>query len=1047
MAPRFRPVAPKVEFPEVEERILAYWRERDIPNRGLSLNEGSKEWVFYEGPPTANNRPHIGHVETRVFKDIYPRFHSMRGSYVHRKAGWDCHGLPVEVEVEKSLGLNSKRDIEEFGISKFNELCRESVRQYVADWEKLTERIGFWVNTEDAYWTMASEYIESVWWSLKTLFDRGLIFQDYRSSPYCPRCETGLSDHEMGQPDVYKMVSDPSVYVRLPLRERESDLLIWTTTPWTLPSNLAAAIHPDVTYAEVKTQGRPLILAEALVEQVLGSEADVITTMPARELEGMHYLPPFDFAEDDDSAWIVVMEDFVTTSDGTGVVHIAPAFGAEDLETGKRHGLPFLNLVDRSGHMTDAAGPFAGLGVKEADPRIIEDLERRELLFRSERYEHNYPHCWRCRTPLLYYAKESWYIRTTDYKQEFLAENEATNWYPETIKSGRFGDWLRNNVDWALSRDRYWGTPLPIWRCPDDHLTCVGSIQELSQLAGKELTGLDPHRPFVDEVTFACPDCRQESKRVPDVIDAWYDSGSMPFAQWGYPHTGAEEFEKRFPADFISEAIDQTRGWFYSLLACSTLLFDQNSYRNALCLGFLVDTEGRKMSKSLGNISDPWDVIRDQGADALRWFMLTSGSPWANRRLGPDQVEELMRRYLLTLWNVYSFFVTYANIDGFDPSHRAPAGEPPRPEMDRWILAELNETVQDVTVALESYDALRAGRRLETFVDDLSNWYVRRSRRRFWRHGSDEDKLAAYRTLHECLVKVSRLTAPFTPFVAEEIFTNLVPLDNGRAEADSVHLEPWPTVDTNLADEGLMLRMRAALRVVSLGRSARNEAGIKTRQPLPRALLVAPPSEREGLLKLSETIAEELNVKSLELADSIDEYVDHSVRPNFRTLGPRLGSRVQKLAAAIQATGFNEVRRQLDQGEARFVIDGEEIALAQDDVEIRTQARPGYAAASEGPYGVALDLEITHELRLEGIAREIVRAVNDARREAGLDIADRIVLHLSAEGETSAAISAHEEWIKDEVLATELTIDPIAGSFTKTLELEGLPVTLHLKKV
>jgi isoleucyl-tRNA synthetase len=1043
----FSPVSSQVSFPELERRILAYWAEHDIVARGLARNEGAEEWVFYEGPPTANGRPGVHHVEARIFKDIFPRFHAMRGRYVHRKAGWDCHGLPVELQIEKELGFNRKAQIEEYGIERFNALCRESVLRYVADWERLTERIAFWINMDDAYMTMKPEYVESVWWSLKTLYEAGMLFQDYKSVPYCPRCETALSDHELNYPGSYRTVTDPSVYVRFPLEDSPGDLLVWTTTPWTLPSNLAAAVNPDVTYALVAWgHERPVILAEDLVEKVLAPGARIIETMRADQLVGKRYTPPFRFVEPDKPAWFVIAEDYVTTTDGTGVVHIAPAFGAEDLDAGRRHGLPFVNLVDPSGHFVPEAGPFAGMWVKDADEAVVADLDSRGLLFKVEPYEHNYPHCWRCGTPLLYYAKSSWFARTTAKREELLAENEKTNWHPESIKHGRYGDWLANNVDWALSRDRYWGTPLPIWRCPEGHETCIGSRADLSALTGRDLSDLDPHRPFVDEVTFPCPTCGATATRTHEVIDAWYDSGSMPFAQWGFPHQNEELFKKRFPADFICEGIDQTRGWFYSLMAISTLVFGQNAYRDVLCLGLIVDEEGKKMSKSQGNIIDPWALLEVQGADALRWYLFTSGSPWANRRLGPTVVDEFLRRYLLTLWNTYSFFVTYANLDGFDPATPAVPVEE-RPELDQWIIAELHDTIRDVTDALENYDALAGGRRLDTFVDDLSNWYVRRSRRRFWRSGEagdGGDKASAYATLHECLVTVAKLTAPFTPFIAEEIFTNLT-------GAESVHLENWPTYDEALTDHargGLLDRMRLARQLVGLGRAARAKAKVKTRQPLPKALAVVPAAERTEVAALSRLVAEELNVKELELVESLEQLVHYSVKPNFRALGPRFGPRMPKIAAALAALGPDEVRALREQvaagGPVTLDVEGETLTLDPADLDVRAEKREGYEVEHEGPYGVALDVEVTPELRAEGLAREVVRAVQEARKEGGLDIADRIGLYLEAGGELAEAIAVHESWILGEVLATERLAEPRDEGFARVADIEGEPLAIGI---
>ncbi|MDQ4026114.1 MAG: isoleucine--tRNA ligase, partial [Actinomycetota bacterium] len=837
--PLYKPVDPHVSWPDMEAAVIARWRERDVFARSLALREGSREWVFYDGPPTANNKPGIHHVEPRAFKDVFCRFQVMRGHYVHRKAGWDCHGLPVEIEVEKSLGIKQKREIEEkVGIEEFTRLCRESVQRYVDDHERLTERIGYWVDQDNAYWTMSRDYVESVWWILKQIWDKGLLEEDFKVVPYCPRCETALSSHEQHQTGAYRDVVDPSIYVRFPLAgDPSTALLVWTTTPWTLLSNMAAAVGPGVTYARVPDPGRAgstLILAKERVGALLGEGAEVLEEMNGGDLVGRGYVPPFAFVESGETGHRVRPGDFVTTEDGTGVVHLAP-YGEEDMEVAKRDGLPITGMIDPSGKVVPRGEPFAGLWVKDADPRIVEDLDARGLLFKAEDYEHAYPHCWRCGTPLLYYPRKDWYVRTSQIRAELQASNEDTTWQPPTVKYGRFGDWLANNVDWSLSRDRYWGTPLPVWRCDNGHATCVGSLAELGELAGRDLADLDPHRPYVDEVVIVCPECGERAARVRSVIDAWFDSGSMPFAQWHYPFENEDVFETRFPADFISEAIDQTRGWFYSLLAVATLVRGINSYRNVVCLGLIVDVQGRKMSKSLGNVIDPWVVLDAQGADALRWYLLTSGSPWSARRVSVEIIEESLRKYLLTLWNTYSFWVTYASLEGFDPSALdVPVSE--RPEIDRWILAELDHTVREVTDALEGFDATRGGRRLDRFVDDLSNWYVRRSRRRFWRSASDEDTRVAFLTLWECLVTVAKLGAPYTPFVSDEIFTNLT----GR---DSVHLEDWPEPDGFRADDDLRRRMQLVRRLVTLGRSARTEAKVRVRQPLAKAVVVLPSAE------------------------------------------------------------------------------------------------------------------------------------------------------------------------------------------------------------
>ncbi|MGH2757541.1 MAG: isoleucine--tRNA ligase, partial [Actinomycetota bacterium] len=896
----YEQVGPHVSFPELEEAVAARWAETDVFHRSLKQREGADEWVFYEGPPTANNKPGLHHVEARVFKDIFCRYQTMQGRYVHRKAGWDCHGLPVEVEVEKELGITNKRQIEEeVGIEEFVRRCRESVQRYVDLWEPFTARIGFWVDIDQAYWTMDASYVESVWWILKQIWDKGLLEEDFKVVPYCPRCETSLSNHEQHQTDAYQTVSDPSVYVRFTLvDEPQTSLLVWTTTPWTLLANMATAINPNVDYARVadpQQNGKHLILARELVVALLGEGTEILEEIPGQALVGKRYEPPFTFVESGTTGHLVYPADFVNTEEGTGLVHIAP-YGEDDMVLAKTVDLPVRQMIGPNGRVIADGGDFAGLWHKEADPKIVADLEARGLLFRSELYSHAYPHCWRCGTPLLYFARLDWYIRTSQIRAELQASNEETNWQPPTIKYGRFGDWLANNVDWSLSRDRYWGTPLPIWRCEDAHAHCVGSFAELSELVGRDLSGIDPHRPWVDEITFACPECGKLSKRVASVIDTWFDSGSMPFAQWHYPFENENVFETRFPADFISEAIDQTRGWFYTLLAIATLVRGHNSYRNCVCLGHLVDTQGRKMSKSLGNVIDPWDVLNVQGADALRWYLLTGGTPWSPRRVSIEIIQEALRKYLLTLWNTYSFWVTYASLEGFDPTAEdIPVTQ--RSEMDRWILAELDDTIAEVTAGLDDFDPTRGGRRLDRFVDDLSNWYVRRSRRRFWRSGSDTDTRAAFLTLWECLVTVCRLSAPYTPFVADAIYTNLTGIDANAP--DSVHLAEWPERDTSLRDDELRRRMGLVRTLVALGRSARTEAKVRVRQPLARALVVLPSGEAEILEGLEALVADELNVKAIEILTGMQELVTYSVKPNFKALGPRFGARMKDVARAI----------------------------------------------------------------------------------------------------------------------------------------------------
>ena len=1047
---RFEPVDPKVSFPELELSILEFWRETDVFHQSLRQREGAPEWVFYEGPPTANGRAGIHHTESRTFKDVYPRFKTMTGHLVPRKAGWDCHGLPVELEVEKEIGTKAKRDIEDFGVTEFNRLCRESVTRYVDDWEKLTERLGFWIDTSDAYWTMSTEYIESVWWSLKELHRKGLLFESDKVTTYCPRCGTALSDHETALG--YTQVEDPSVFVGFRIVEAKDPDLIgaallgWTTTPWTLISNTGIALSAQATYAMVEHEGDRLVLAEALRESVLPDARETGWRAIGAELEGVRYEPLYPNVE---GAHRVTTADFVSLEDGTGVVHMAPAFGAEDLEIGQREGWPVFKPIDGEGRFTDEAPEFVrGRFFKEADPAIIEDLLARGLLIRAETIEHMYPLCWRCGTPLLYFARSSWYIRTTAVKDRLLEANEEVNWFPDHIKHGRYGDWLANNVDWALSRERYWGTPLPIWRCRNRHDTAIGSLTELSERTGRDVTGIDPHRPGIDEVTFACPECGEAARRVPEVIDAWYDSGAMPFAQWGYQPDlgrGKEMFDKGFPADFISEAIDQTRGWFYTLMAEGVLHFDSICYRNVVCLGLIVDTQGRKMSKSLGNVIDPWDVLNRQGADALRWYLLTSGSPWASRRVGMEILDETVRQFLLTLWNVYAFFVTYANASDFDPDDGAiPLTE--RPLLDRWILSQLAGTVSDARENLDGYDATAAGRRIARFVDDLSNWYVRRARRRFWDPAGQGggDTRAAFLTLHECLVTLAQLLAPFTPFVAEALWRNLTA---GRNDAPlSVHLSDYPDPEKCAVDPLLDEAMQGARDIVELGRRVRTEAKVKVRQPLLEAVVYYP-GDRDALQPLLGLVAEELNVKVVVFAESAERFGRWRAKPNFKALGPRLGGQVKEVAAALSHDD-GPLAASLAGGESVTVpTSSGAVALHPSDVELIQETIAGWGVATEGGLTVALELELTNALRLEGLARELVRLIQDARRVAGLDVSDRIELGVEASGDLARALAEHRDTVAGETLATDLSetvfTDPL---YRQEAEVEGSAVTITLRR-
>jgi isoleucyl-tRNA synthetase len=1038
--PRWPEVPARPDLPAIEQDVLARWRRDDVFARSVAARADGPVWTFYEGPPTANGRPGVHHVESRVFKDVFPRYRTMKGASVRRKGGWDCHGLPVELEVERELGLDSKAEIEAYGIERFNARCRESVQRYVGAFEELTERIGFWIDTDDAYWTMSPEYVDSLWWALGELWDRGLLFEDFRVAPYCGRCGTALSDAEVALG--YDEVTDPSVYVRLPLRDGTGDLadaalVAWTTTPWTLPSNVACAVGTDLSYAVVAHDGpsgtERLVLAADLVADVLGDAAEVVATMPGSALVGLHYAPPFEVDVAGD-AHRVVGAGFVTTTDGTGVVHLAPAFGADDLAVGRREGLPVVNPVGPDGRFT--TGPWAGRFVKEADPDIEADLAARGVLLASRPYRHTYPFCWRCKQPLIYWAKPSWYVRTTAVRERLLENNAGIGWQPPHIRDGRFGNWLENNVDWALSRDRYWGTPLPFWRCGEGHVTVVRSRAHLSELAGADHRDLDPHRPFVDEVTLPCPDCGGEARRVPDVADAWFDSGAMPFAQWGYPWRGEEEFARHYPADYICEAIDQTRGWFYTLLAESTLLFGDSSFRNVVCLGHIVDEDGRKMSKSAGNVIDPWSVLDRHGADALRWLMFADGSPWVSRRVGDHQLEDVVRRFLLTVWNTHVFLTTYARIDGFDPSRPAPPVAE-RPVLDRWALAELADTIDVVDAGLAGYDVTSATRRLERFVDDLSNWYVRRARRRFWR-GVDEDptdKQAAFHTLHTCLTTLARLLAPFTPFLAERLWQDLaVAVDPGAA--DSVHLTDFPVADPSWRDAGVTAAMATARRLVELGRQARTDAGVRVRQPLARAVVSVAPDEAVGLTAVLPEVAEELNLHAVDVAGGTDAApVDRSLRPAFRALGPAFGPDAPRVGAALRGLDAAAVERLLAEvattGTAAVTVDDAELRVAAGMFEVVETPRTGWAVVGDGTRSLALDTTVTPTLRLEGAARELVRAVNDRRRGAGLELTDRIALHLTLPAALDAELEAADllQLVARETLATAVarTTDAAAG--------------------
>ena len=1103
----FKEVDSKVRFPQMEERILQFWKDSGIFEKSLRQREGGPTYVFYEGPPTASNLPGLHHVLARSFKDLFPRYKSMKGYCIQRKGGWDAHGLPVELEVEKEIGSTGKGDIEKYGIAKFNQKCRERVFRYVKEWEELTDRIGFWIDMDDPYITLTNEYIESVWWILKQMWDKDLIYQGYKVVPYCPRCGTPLSDHEVALG--YDEAEDPSIFVKFPLRgEPGTYFLVWTTTPWTLPGNLALAVHPQVEYVMVKQEREGekerLILAKELLDEVLEGPYEVVGTMPGKDLVGRHYQPLFTFLPVEKDYGYVVPGDFVTTREGTGIVHIAPAFGAEDLEVGQDYDLPVLHTVDLRGAFIDEVTPWRGLFVKDADPLIIEDLEGRGLMYKVGTYRHVYPFCWRCKTPLLYYAKATWYIETTRYRDELVALNRQINWYPEHIRDGRFGNWLENNVDWALGRERYWGTPLPVWVCEEcGRQECVGSVAELqekvtghksqvaghksqvaghkSQVAGRQpqdlgpetwdlgpetwdLRQLDLHRPYIDQVIYKCEECGGVMQRVPEVIDAWFDSGSMSVAQWHYPFANREMFEEQFPADFICEAVDQTRGWFYSLHAISTLLFNVPCFRNCVCLGLILDAEGEKMSKSRGNVVDPWTVLDAHGADALRWYLYTATPPGNDRRFSVELVGEVIRNFMLTLWNVYSFFVTYANLDyrdwrlevgtktagqllqGAESDSNIQLQTSSFQPLDRWILSELHLLIQRVTDALDSYDVTGAARPFERFVEDLSNWYVRRSRRRFWKGEEDEDKAAAYSTLYECLTTLAKLLAPFMPFIAEEMYQNLVRSVDETAP-ESVHLCDYPKADKALVDEQLVEDTRLVMRLVSLGHGARNQAGIKLRQPLAQALFkVRSESEAQSLWRLSDQVLDELNVKELVILKDESQVVDYHLSPVAHLLGRKYGAFFPKIRAALANLHPAELAQRLRGGEGiTLQVEGQKVDLLSEELEVRTEAREGYAVAEEAGYLVAVSTALDEGLIQEGLARELVRRIQTMRKEAGLRIEDRIVTYYQASPALREVLEALSQYIKGETLSTELIEDELpAEAATQTFAIEGEEITLGL---
>jgi isoleucyl-tRNA synthetase len=1023
-----RPVPAAADFPRLEEAVLERWRERDVFHESVRRRTGAERFVFYEGPPTANGRPGAHHVLSRVFKDIFPRYQTMRGRYVERKGGWDCHGLPVEIAVEEKLGFTSKADIERYGIAEFNQQCRESVFEYLEEWDALTERIGYWVDLDDAYRTLEPAYIESVWWALKTMSERDLLYEGYKVVPYCPRDGTALSSHEVAQG--YMDVEDPSVYVTFPVTAptgalREGDrILAWTTTPWTLLSNAALAVAPDLAYVRSEDG---YVLAEARLAAVLGEDAKAVDRFHGRDMVGARYAPPFEFIATEEfgpKGHTVVPADFVSAEDGTGVVHTSISFGEDDFQIGLDQGIPVINPVKLDGRFDDRMGQFAGQWVKDADPGIVDDLRERGRLLRADTFLHAYPHCWRCGTPLLYYAKPSWFLRTSSLRDRLLAANDTIDWHPEHIKHGRFGKWLENNVDWALSRERYWGTPLPVWRNEAGETVVVGSLAELERLSGVRLE--DPHRPFVDEVEIPSPSGGEPLRRVPEVIDVWFDSGAMPFAQHHAPHEHEDRFRERFPADYICEAIDQTRGWFYSLLAVSVLLFDRTSYRTCLVLGHIADREGKKMSKSLGNVVDPWDVVERHGADAFRWYYLASRQPWEGYRFSVEAVGESVRQFMLQLWSTYRFYVMYANVNAVTDL----AG--PATDLDRWALSRMQTTIAEVRERLDSYDATGAGQAIAAFVDELSNWYVRRSRPRFW-----DGDAAAFGTLHTCLVTVAKLLAPFCPFLADEIYDNL------DGTEPSVHLCDFP--EPAARDVELETAMAVARETVRLGLAARGQAKVKVRQPLRAAVVVAAGAERAAIERLAPLVRDELNVKELRYVSRADELGSYEVKPNYRALGPRFGRQMPQVAAAVAALDPVHVAGSLGAGERVGInVDGHDHELGEDDLLLAMRPLEGYQVEREGSHAVALELDLDDELRREGLAREVVHAVQNARKTAGLAVEDRIELTLGGDDELVGAAREHEPYVAGETLAVRVSYDGTGG---EPATIEGRPLFIAVRRV
>jgi isoleucyl-tRNA synthetase len=1037
----------KINISDVEEEILKFWDKHEIFQKSLKIRNEATPFVFYEGPPTANGRPGIHHVMSRTVKDAVCRYKTMKGFQVQRKAGWDTHGLPVEIEVEKALGIDGKEAIEKYGISEFNEKCKESVFNYKKEWDELTRRIGFWLDLTDPYITFTNDYIETVWWILKNFFDKGLIYQGFKILPYCPRCETPLSSHEVSQG--YKEVKDPSIYIKFKiLDDPDTYFLVWTTTPWTLISNVALAVHPDVEYIKIAHNGEKYIIAEPRAHRVFGDDIEILERFVGQQLEHKTYEPLFSYVPVDKEAFYVVLGDFVTTEDGTGIVHTAPAFGEDDYAVGLKYNLPVIRPVDQSGEFEDIVTDYKGKFVKEADPEIILNLKSRKLLFRKEMVEHSYPHCWRCDSPLLYYARNSWYINTTSFKEKMLENNEKISWYPPEVGEGRFGEWLTNNVDWSLSRDRYWGTPLNIWRCTEcEHQIAIGSIAELREKGDNVPENIDLHKPYVDEVSIPCEKCNQSMQRTPEVIDVWFDSGSMPYAQWHYPFENQEIFKRNFPADFICEGVDQTRGWFYSLLAISTLLFDKPTFKNIIVNGLIMDKDGQKMSKTRGNAVIPEEVISRYGVDPLRWYFITSSAPWVNKRFDLEGIVEVYRKFFDTLYNTYGFFALYANIDQFSQNADIVPYEK-RPEIDQWIISLLYSLVEDVTTKLDNYDLTRVTRVISDFIlDDVSNWYVRRNRRRFWKGEFNEDKLAAYQTLYEVIMTVTKLIAPFTPFISEDIYQYLKTED----QPESVHLDRFPELTEEMKksqDAELENRMRVAQQVVGIARSLRNNLKLRVRQPLSE-LIVASPSKmvRESVEKTAEIIKDEINVKEIKTFEKSNQIVTKRIKPLYKQLGPKVGKLMKKAAEIIENLNEDTVIRLEQSGEITLDIDGNQVHIDLNDVEFYEELkRENLIIEREGNILIGLNTHITAELEMEGIAREFINRIQNLRKEAGFDVTDRIDIFYEAPEKIRNAITNLSDYIMAETLALQITKTLDGGTVKKNISINGIDLIVSLKK-